>query len=268
LPVKTKWGLQSIQQPLFCQYLGIFSRTPPASDQILVFLKALQRHFKYISVYHFQPSLFPMLLQLVPLFPGFLPSTHSTDWLSLSPPYPELYRGYSQDRKKNLKKSMRFAWHCHTRPEIAPLIRLFRENHERQIAGGVNPQAYTLLQKLADLLLEKQIASIVYAELEGQIRAGIMMMDSYGKIIYIFNAADTVGRKGNARTFLLNHYIQLKANTNEVLDFESPEIDSIAHFYRSFGATPKNYMALKMNRLPLPLQYIQRFRQWIMQCHK
>ncbi|MPR32778.1 GNAT family N-acetyltransferase [Salmonirosea aquatica] len=260
LPVRTKWGMALVQQPLFCQYLGLFSREEVSESQVEFFLRSLGRHFPYISVYDFHPCHTVALRRLLPTCPDFEVLEKTTHWLNLEKSYVDLASEYTVDRTKNLKKSRKYLWEWVESDDIEPLIQLFKENHAIQIQG-IHESAYVLLRTLIQLLQEKKVALIRYTYRHGKIHAGIMILENKGMGIYIFNAADAVGRKGNARTFLLDRYFQEKAGRIEAFDFESPEVPSIAQFYQSFGASQQTFISLKKNKLPFPFRQLQNIRK-------
>ena len=267
LPVKKKWGLSVVQQPLSCQYLGLFSREEIAEETMGVFLESLSRHFSYISVYDFHPRHTPLLRNILPAYSEFEFNEKVTHWLSLDKTYAEVANKYNGDRRKNLKRARKYDWECFESQDVEPLVSLFRENHASKIQN-VKESAYEQLRSLTDIILEKAAGTIRYASLRGEIHAGIMILKQNGMGIYIFNAADAVGRKGNARTFLLDQYFREAAGQLENFDFESPEVASIADFYESFGVEKQMLISIKKNRLPFPFRQFQEFRKRFLLRHR
>ncbi len=249
-----------IQQPFFCQYLGLFSASPLSKDVTDSFLRALDRHFRYISSYSFHPDNTPLLPELLSAYPNFHPQPLHTHWLSLNQPYSAIKDNYSQDRKKNLKRANKVNWKITEQKDIVPLINLFRNYHAQRIQGGVSEKAYELLKSLYTELQERGLAKVLYAGSESETHAGVMLVEEGNKVIYLFNAADPTGRKQNARTYLLDQYLRDNADRERVFDFESPYVPGIADYYRSFGADEKEFYSIRKNRLPFPLQEIQEWR--------
>ncbi len=263
LPVRKKWGMSVVQQPLYCQYLGMFSKEEVSEAELAHFLKILDLHFSYISVYDFHPAQTCPLRKLLPGYSDFEAQEKATHWLYPKTSYAELASNYSADRHRNLKKSRKYDWELVESKDIEPLILLFQENHAAQIQG-VKESAYGLLRNLTQLLQRKKVATIHYARRQGTLHAGTMVLENGGMGIYIFNAADDIGRKGNARTFLLDRYFQNIAGQLKTFDFESPEVGSIAQFYESFGAKQQVFLSIKKNKLPFPFRQLQNWRKgWL-----
>jgi len=260
LPVITKWLIEVIQQPLFCQYLGLFSRQTLNADELNAFLTTLSEHFVYISSYHFNPSNTELLTFSLAGFTRFQYTVNNTYWLSLDAPHSHVVEGFRADRKNNLKRSAGKNRMIFKSDDLEPMIQLFRENHEATVSGGVNTGAYETLAKLYGEVIKKQSAELSYVLNDGIIHAGILIVRSGNKAIYLFNAADRIGRGRNARTFLLNEYFKENDNSSVIFDFESPEIASIARFYQSFGAKVMPYFVVKSNNLPFPLRQLQNWR--------
>jgi hypothetical protein len=260
IPIKQKWGKDVVQKPLFCQYLGVFSAEPVHEIQIFQFLEKLSSHYSYISSYHFHPANSPLLKENLRSIPQFLVQENQTYWLSLEDSYSKIKDRYRTDRKVNLKRSLVLNWDLRKCDDPLPLIDLFKKHHAGKIAGGVNRSAYGLLEQLFQTLHSNHKAKLWYATHNGQIHAGAIFVRSGGRVIYLFNAADRFGREGNARTFLLDRYFQENAGKALIFDFESPEVDSIAAFYSSFGAEKVPYYVIRKNDLPFPFRQIQRWR--------
>ena len=261
LPVKKRLGWTVVQQPLFCQYLGLFSREEISEESLSVFLESLSRHFAYISAYDFLPSHTPLLRKLLPTLPEFETNEKTTHWLNLEDSYSEIVGHFNVDRRKNFKKTRKYNWEWFESTDVEPIILLFRENHAFKIQN-VKESAYVQLRNLTKIVLEKSAGRLIYASLRGEIHAGIMILEKNDTGIYIFNAADAVGRKGNARTFLLDQYFRGAAGRLKIFDFESPEVESISAFYKSFGAERQVFISIRKNRLPFPLRQLQEFRKW------
>jgi hypothetical protein len=264
LPVLKKWGFRVVQQPFFCQYLGIYSHSEVSQAAAETFLNHLNRHFRYISTYAFHPQNTAALADVLARQPDIRSQKLFTHWLELEKMNGEPETIYNHDRKTNLRKANNHPWKMISSENTELLVQLFRHNHQQQIQGGVSDSAYKLLGRLAHESACRKALRIYYAELEEEIHAGIMVLQWKGTGIYIFNAADAVGRKGNARTWLLNRYFTEKKGSIRYFDFETPPLPSIAQFYASFGAEERVFYAIQKNKLPFPLRQLQNWRKQLL----
>jgi hypothetical protein len=141
---------------------------------------------------------------------------------------------------------------------------LFRQHHANAVDGGVADWAYDILRQLIDELQHRRLATLQYARQSNQIEAGMLIAHSNDRAIYLFNAASEQGRRGNARTLLLDRFIQQQAGQPLTFDFESPEKPSIAQFYHSFGALQEPYYSIRWNRLTRPERWLRAIRRWLL----
>lgn len=252
LPVCTKYSIRFIHQPLFCQFLPIFSTEVIDNE---AFFQALSQKFRLVVRFNISTQLPKHQTLLQAKF---------THLLDLSPDYQTIHQQYSSDRKLNLKRAKQFGWQMKRSEDVEPLIQLFRANHANQIEGGVAKDTYQILRKLFAEIQKRGLGELHYAcSFEGTIEAGCWFVFSGRRIIYLFNAATSLGRKGNARTFLLDSFLQEQAGKSQVFDFESPDIHAIAKFYESFGAKPKSYWQVSYNGLSAWMNGLWRLKKWI-----
>ena len=262
LPVRKKYGFSLIYQPHFCQYLGIFSETSLTTDQVKCFLQACSRHFAYISAYSLHPKNYKDVLPEILRAKDLNYAVHKTRILPLGKNFSEIQDGYSADRKKNLQRSQEWSWAVQQGFEIETLIELFQNNNTSSIQGGVSLKTYYILKELYKKLAEKKYAELNYAFVNGKIHSGALFINDGQHGIYLFNAADQTGRKGNARTWLLNRFFEHNCNSDGYFDFESAQVEPIAAFYKSFGGETVPFMQISKNKLPLIIRLVQNVRKW------
>ncbi len=263
LPLRRKFRQRVLYQPLFCQYLGIFSSHDLTSVECEAFLQALAKHFPYISNYAFNPENSALLSEAPDFCKCFDYKANNTHWLKLGRPHAEIYSGYSKDKKANLRKGLRANWQIRESNDFKALITLFKENHAKHI-GKIKAGAYPTLERLGKKCLNNGTGKLLYAQSGSCVCAGILLTHYRGRAIYLFNAADDAGRVGNARVVMLDAYLRENAAILSVLDFESPQEHSIAAYYAGFGAVVTRFWSVRRNALPFPFRQIQRLRKWLL----
>lgn len=246
LPVKKKFAIRYVYQPLFCQQLGIFPKPPERVASI--FYQTLYRQFRYIDVHlNSQNPTF----KLEPAV-RFLPRRNYL--LDLQYNYKSLARSYSTNTKRNIAKSL--------------------ENN-LQFVAGISTEDYLAFksENLTDKLNKKQfgklksiIANTRYmgiAEIYGvysasnELCAAVFFCRWKKRVIYMSAATSPSGKKLGAMYFLVDKFIRSNAETDLVLDFEGSMIPGLARFYGGFGATPETYFQLKINRLPAVVRWLK-----------
>jgi len=261
LPIKIKWGIRVVQQPLFCQYLGFFYKNKISSELLSEFLKLIDSGFLYISSYAFSPFNYHVINDIIPDFVRLKSGKRSTTWIDLNRPYQQIRQRYNRDRNVNLKRSQQEKWHVEQSEDLSPLIKLFKENHAGKIRGGVDERAYYMLGRLVEKICLNANSELWYAVRGSQTVAGVLIVRSGNFAVYLFNAANDQGRKGNARSLLLDKYLARNAEQDIVFDFESPEVASVISFYRSFGGEENPFISICKNELPFPFKQIQILRK-------
>ena len=255
IPLRLRWGRWVVYQPLFCQFLALFAEQP--TDPV-PFLQAVYARYRYVSKWHLLleapcaglPA--QVCQQIMHTHVLELSSVLSADHSPTQNRQPQ----YTTDRRMNLRRAAsRIAdvadWQLIESTDSEPLLALFHENHAPGI--GVGAWAYKLFRGLFVAVQQRGVGTLRYARAGGQIVAGALFIEQYGRIIYLFNAANTEGRRLNARSILIDELIQTKLKgagpEPQILDFESPEKPGVIAFYESFGATPQPYVVFTWSRL-------------------
>jgi hypothetical protein len=270
LPLQKKMSITYIQQPLFCQQLGIFARSQAINQpQMQAFANQLVKHFRYVAAYQFNIHN-PLVLfaqQQVYANKQQLLYTHLIDLQAHTAK--EIRQHYNQDRQLNLKRALKAQQNGISTEQsttLTPLLDLFRQEVAHKIQGGVAAEAYVLLSKLVATLHKKDLAVLYYTvNPEQEKEAGALFTTYRGQIIYLFNAGARQYSKNNGRTHLIDTMLTSNAKKAVYFDFESPAIQPIAEFYQSFGATAKPFLHWHYNNLPYILQLAKRLKQQIYQ---
>ncbi|MDB5240821.1 MAG: hypothetical protein JWP57_1446 [Spirosoma sp.] len=245
VPLRRKFGRWVVHQPLFCQFLSVFSRDEAVNPMSL--LQAVQQQYRYGSIL--------CLGQFPHLAVGFNAiRQRTTHVLDLSVGYEVIAGRYTRDRKLNLRRAIDYNWLITDSTDPEPLLNLFRTHHADGIDGGVGEWAYTILRRLIGALQQRGLATLRYALVNEQTEAGALFVQEGNRIIYLFNAASQTGRKGNARTLLIDQIIRERAGHSHtgkplIFDFESPEKETVVDFYRSFSAVDDLFWDVRWNRL-------------------
>ena len=261
VPWRKKLGIRYVQQPFFCQQLGIYTLDDRIPDSLYQrFLTEVQRRFMYVAGYQFNQD------NQLPLQPQH--EQTYTLCLDLKKPYQQLKQHYTRDRKLNLKRALRAGLTLRQHDNLEPLIQFFRSETVGKIYGGVSEEAYNLLRQLYKEARKRGLAQLYYTEdADGLKNSGCLFWVWRNRIVYIFNAAAAHGRRQNGRTLILDHIIQKYAAQEFILDFESPDDQEpdIVSFYRSFGAQTMPLPVLKYNRLPKSIKLLREFRMRLVQ---
>lgn len=245
VPLRRKWGIWVVHQPLFCQFLGVYGASVTA-DMTETFAQHLLTHYPYGSILQLAGGPESEVFQQPP-FQAQLAHTHL---LSFRDSCAVIRAGYSVDTRRHLRQVEVAQWLIEESDDVQPLLKLFRENHAGQIPGGVGQWAYVLFSRLFEVLKSRGMVTLQYTRREGKAEAGAVFVRLDKRIIYLFNAATETGRRHHARTLLIDRIIQQHAGQEGVVfDFESPEAASVQQFYEGFGPESSPYLVIRWNQL-------------------
>ena len=247
LPMKKKWGISYLYQPLFCQQLGIFP--DPTEETARLFYLELTRHFRYFNIQiNAQNPLaqIPNAIEFLPRKNYILPLSHSYDGIS---------NNYSTNTKRNLAKAQKNRLSFISGVGTEEFIQFKTENLPVKITK-------TDLKKLKRLTAFGQLQGHgrfygVYGP-KNELLSAVYFCRYKNRLNYMNDVSSEDGKALGAMPFLIDQVIRENAGKNLVLDFEGSMIPGVARFYEGFGASPETYFQLKYNRLPLLLKWLKR----------
>ncbi len=259
LPVRTKWGLRYLRQPLFAQQLGLFYLAEPtAADWQQI--GQLLRRFRFITQYAFNTGNAELLGAGQPALAGAALTTY---YLSLQPAYPQLLAGYKANRRWRLNQARRRGLHIEPSTDIDRLVQIFAENTAPKIYGVIGEAyEYRLLRALYAAASQRHMAQLWQARAAtGEVVAMILLFKFNGQLTYIFNCSTAAGKEAGAISVLLDEVFRAHAGQAITFDFEAPEVANVAHFYASFGSVAAPFLAITANRLPWPVRQLRAARR-------
>jgi hypothetical protein len=238
LPHRSKWGIKYVFQPAFCQQLGVFG-----AHDATPFLEAIPTEFRLIDLQLNSGNIASVGKQMKR--PNLV--------LDLSHPIELIRKNYSDNTRRNLRKTEAEGLRHDTTGELAELIRLFREHRGKEITMG--PDDYLLLEKLhTDPGLSRRFELQCIRNAEGKLLAGALFLRSSHGWIFLFSAIHPEGRKTGAMSAVIDRFIERHAGEATILDFEGSSDPNLHRFYKSFGSSETVYLQVRINRLPLVLR--------------
>ncbi len=235
-----KFGIHYLYEPAFTASLGIFgNRLNPTL--INEFIKAIPSKFKLIEI--------DLNAGNKVQFPDGISIMRNNYVLDLSETYEDIYKGYNDNIRRNVKKAKQFECVCIRNVDIDQVITL----SEEQMANVGSPlkEDYDRFKSLFSFLQKKEMAS-TYGVLtkDQQLLASSVYFYSHGRAYYILVGNHPNGKAMGTSHYLIDRFIFENAGKNLLLDFEGSDLRNLAYFYSSFGAVHETYPALRINRLP------------------
>jgi hypothetical protein len=233
LPVKHKYFIPYLVQPVFTQQLGIFSGLPIDNFKVREFLKAIPKNF---LIYNCN------LNKQNPVVPS-KHLNHSTNYeLLLSNSYEELWKNFNENTRRNIKKVHQQNLNLTNCNKIE-----FIKNCKLE-KGQVPSKVFDLLDNLLETALQKNVCEIYAVHNQnGDIIAGSAFIKKLNRIIYLVSFSNNEGKIASAMFLIIENIIQKYAGHEIILDFEGSTIPGIARFFEGFGAKKISYPKINAN---------------------
>ncbi len=235
-----KYTIHYLYQPFFCAQLGIFANNI-SSEIVKAFLENIPSKFKYWDFYLNRDNLFS-----IPNYPMYERSNYV---LPLQNNYENIAGNFAQSHVRNIKRATQQGNTVQKNIPIADIIALAKEQTKN--FSPITEKDYDNFSKLFEMLHEKKLAVTygVYSS-QNQLTASCAYVFSHQRAYYILVGNHPDGRTSGASHLMIDHFIKENSGENLLLDFEGSSINSLAFFYKSFGATLEKYPGIKVNRLP------------------
>ncbi|MCF8380189.1 MAG: hypothetical protein K9H49_11465 [Bacteroidales bacterium] len=245
IPLRKKYGVKYIFQPLFAQQLGVYSSLKTDTLKTLEFIKAIPDEINYIdyNLNHLNGS----------TSRDYVFTKKVNYELDLAHRYSELEKNYSPNNIRNLRRTIAHI-EISENTNIQDVINLKRDNtHQKRKASY-----YEWLNCFMDKIISMKNGFIVGAYFHGKLVAAAFFVLFEGRLYYLIPVSNVKGKDERAMFSILDYVIGKYADTDLVLDFEGSGIQGIARFFAGFGAKPVKYFNLKLNRLPFPFKLFRK----------
>jgi hypothetical protein len=245
LPVRSKFGVKYVYQPLYAQQLGIYSRLYPDKQLTANFLSAIPSSIKYVDY---------NLNHLHSIDHNEIISKRKINYeLKLNTPYEILETDFSENTRRNIRKSL---LNTEMIEDLSPsdLVKIKRK---AQVIPG-NNEFYEWLNIYLFKLIQAGKGKIVGIKSGNNLVAACFIGLSGNRLYYLVAASTDQGKKNRAMFALVDYIIGKYSDTGLILDFEGSVIKGVARFFAGFGAEKREYYNIHLNRLPFPMNLIKK----------
>ncbi len=241
-------GFLQLYNPQFAQQLGLYSVHALSENRIRAFLSAIPKKYKRLTI-----NLNSRITVNDSM--GFNIEKRPNYQLFLNAPYEEIAAGYSKNLKRNLKKAAKNDLFAGVSVSPETLIELFKEHQGQKIKDVTDKSYFTLLRIMYQSMTRGKgfITGVQLAD--GTLCAAAFFLVNRGKLTYLLPVTTPQGKEVGAMHYLLDILIRTNENSPKRIDFEGSGIESIARFYKSFGATDDPYFVIQQNRLPFWMRW-------------
>ena len=237
-----KWGITYLYQPYFTQQLGVFSIHPVTEKLVSEFIESIPANIRFGEIQLNASNNFPVREWEL--------NSRINHELPLFATYAVIQSGYSQNTKRNLKKSAEAGVYTGDNPGVDTMIDLFRTNFGSR-EGKLGQRHYDMLNTLIRYILDHGHGEIsgVYDASHVLSAAALFAVDK-NRAYFLFAASSPAARENGAMFSLIDRFVQNHSGSDIILDFEGGNDPQLGRFYKSFGAAEVHYPQLRMNRLP------------------
>jgi hypothetical protein len=249
----TRYGMSYIYQPFFTRYFGLYSKQKVSARLVKAFFEAIPAKFKYIEFCLHEKNEFSV--------EGYEKRERKYQLLDLNRPYQELYRDYSDNARRNIKRAAKAG--CEVQEGIAPseIVNLFRRTKGQELEV-FKAKDYKKLIRLMEICVEKKMAeSIAVYDQDGKLGAAGFFMLYKNRYVFLKSGVTEVGKSNGYMHLLFDTFIRKHSGKEAELDFGGSSVESVARFYKNFGAKDCVYLQVKKNRLPKLINLIKSFKK-------
>lgn len=242
-----KYGIHYLYQPFLTAQLGIFGQQIN-SQMVEAFIRAIPVSFRLVEI-SLNSANHPVKHKNI--------TERNNYTLELNRPYDEIYEGYNENTRRNIKKSKQSGCRVITGFDVEKLISLAigqMKNYKEE--SGDNVKRF---RKLYEHLHHNNSAyTYGIVSKEEELIASSVFFISNKRAYYILVGNHPDSKTKGASHALVDGFIRDHAGKLEILDFEGSDMPNLAFFYSGFGAVNEKYPFLKINRLPFYLRWMKK----------
>jgi len=230
LPVKSRYKIPYLVQPVLTQQLGIFSKHSITEKIVKEFIKEIP-YFSYELALN-ERNFYGKAL----IYPNFI--------LDLTADYKQLYSNFSKNTQRNIEKTSKLNLQVQEQLSAETFISFYFAVDKHFLS----PQQPILEKLIEKGLLKNELKLYGVFSATNTLIAALCSLETNNRITYLLPVSSVEGKSSSAMFFLINYLIKKNANQNKVIDFEGSRIEGVARLYRGFGAKYHPYYILKQFR--------------------
>ena len=230
LPVKSRYKIPYLVQPVLTQQLGIFSKNKITELIVKDFIREIP-YFSYEMALN-ESNFFEKAI----ISPNYI--------LNLERSIDEIVSFYSKNTLRNIEKALKLNLSISETIDIITYIN-FYFSVDKHFLSPKQP----ILEEILSNGINKGMVKIlgVYSA-NSELIAALCLLESENRLTYLLPVSNLRGKESYAMFILINYIIQNYAGSPKILDFEGSRIEGVARLYKGFGAKNQPYYILKRFR--------------------
>ncbi len=248
---KSKYKISYLYQPYFTRYFGVYFQLRFDEKIVNEFINAILEKYKYIDICLHESNITKNNELEI--------KNRKFQSLDLKFPYVTIQKSYSENAKRNVKKAVKAS--LKVEQDISPekIVSLFKTTK-----GGdleiFNAKDYAVLINLMNYCIKNNKGQS-FAVYDGDILcAAAFFMFNNNIFTYLKSGLTDEGKAKGAMYFLMDYFIKENSGNDYLLDFGGSSVESVAQFYKKFGAKDCVYLQIKKNKLPRLAKWIKKLK--------
>ena len=197
----------------------------------------------------------------LPVFCKEPPSTMNTIkrvnlFLELNHNKEELWKGFSTNLKRNIKKSFGSQFNMVQHHSTKDFINGYKQSTTNE-QWSLNSNAEATLMRLDKL---NGLSFIIDAKEGSETLASALFLYSQHRMVYLLGYTKLAGREKQAMAYLFWFVIQQHVNQQKVLDFEGGNLPGLYQFFNSFGPREEYFYIFEQSKAPSILKLFRKFK--------
>ncbi len=242
LPIKSKYKINYLLQPLFVRSIGIYSKVNLTEELVNNFFDEIPNNIKLIDFY---------LKENIPFNKvDYEVTGRKVQLMDIDLPYEMIKQSYNRSAVKNLRKAEKNE--LVITDDILP--QMIAEQYQINIGAQVqklNSTHFKIVEKLMKAALKNKCGiSIAVTNKNRETIASAFFMKTCEVIYFSFGSANEEGKSVGAMYLMVDEIIKRYAQQVKLFDFEGSDVEGIGNFNRNFGA--KNFVYLRVQKNTLP----------------
>lgn len=252
LASKSKYKINYLYQPFFTRYFGVFTKSKINNKLVSEFFVAIPEKYKYIEFCLTESNLFQSK--------QYEFSDKKFQVLDLNRKYEDIQKDFSDNSKRNVKKAIKAG--LKIRPDISPdkIVNLFRitKGNELEVFAAEDYKVLIKLMNTCNDLKKGQSIAIYDGE---KLCAAAFFMFSNNRFTFLKSGLTDDGKAKGAMFLLMDYFIKQNSDKKYQLDFGGSSVESVARFYKNFGAKDCVYLQVKRNNLPALVKWVKSLKK-------
>ncbi|OFY01944.1 MAG: hypothetical protein A2W89_23830 [Bacteroidetes bacterium GWE2_42_39] len=245
-----KFGISYVYQPFFTQQLGVFSAFSVDKEMVNSFIHAIPGKFRLVEM--------NLNYQNIPGSGKISVKSNITYHLPLAYSIKTIREQYSDNTRRNLKKAGQQKLFAAPLYNIDEFIAFTKSNLQKK-SPEIKTVHYQNLKRVISHALYHRLGELAGVfNSQNQLIAAVFFVWSNRKVIYLAASSLKEGTEKKAMFLLVDKFIESRAESELILDFEGSNMPGVARFYEGFGARPVSYFSIRRNTLPWYIRLLKK----------